>query len=369
MAHCTSFRKHLTVIFLCFCLFYLECALSDDGHAETNVIDGTTDYPDHVIPDSLEFPLEFDKKSYENEEVERSEGSTISKYVREEIPDRTKDLNPDAAFDAGDEIISIDKSSSAFTADPENEEFITLLDAIQNGTFTNENITVFNNTFDANTNETSPAEKPAIRWPCNPLSNTSLHDLMTNNDNKSFVIASSVIIINNETTLGNLIAAMNRTKVCGLLLFYSPYCEFCTNLAPLYNAVGRSYRDILVIASDAQNVMGISAKYGIVGIPTILLFHSGKAVAKYNRSRTVSDFQAFILQLTGVRASIPFNITIADEVGPLTSMLKESRDYYLIFSICFIVFLLLKILAPFLKNCVVKVYTCVSGLFHREKVD
>jgi len=239
----------------------------------------------------------------------------------------------------------------------------TMMDTIENGTLVNENMTLINTTQDYNT--TTPT-KPAIRWPCNPLTKISLEPFV-NNNNES--LDSSVIIINNETMLTNLISAMNRTKVCGLLLFYSPFCEFCTNLAPLYNAVGRSYRDILVIASDAQNVMGVSAKYGIVGIPTILLFHSGKAVAKYNRSRTPSDFHDFILQLTGVRPSASLNITQDDNLGPLTSTLKESRDYYLIFSICFIIFVVLKGLAPLIKDSTIRVYRCLGTLFVRPKVD
>jgi len=278
-----------------------------------------------------------------------------------EASEEVKDSPSDAVEENQSEETELNTSQEL--SEKSEEELRTIFDVIQNGTFSNENMTISNGTHDPNTTTTS---KPAIRWPCNPLTNISI-DQLVKSDQES--IDSSVIIINNETMLTNLISAMNRTKVCGLLLFYSPFCEFCTNLAPLYNAVGRSYKDILVIASDAQNVMGVSAKYGIVGIPTILLFHSGKAVAKYNRSRTAADFREFILQLTGVRPSIPLNVTQDDSLGPLTSTLKESRDYYLIFSICFIAFVVLKGLAPFIKDSTIRVYRCIGTLFVRPKVD
>jgi len=230
----------------------------------------------------------------------------------------------------------------------------------------------------SNATTTTATTKPSIRWPCNPISNLTTNGLISNESHlyeslEAHISNPSVFVVNNESLLGDMISTMNRTKVCALLLFYSPYCEFCTKLAPLYNVVGRSYKDILVLATDAQNVMGVSAKYGIVGIPTVLLFHSGKAVAKYNRSRTLDDFRSFLSHLTGVQPTTPLNRTQADDMGPLSSELKESKDYYLIFSIGFICFVVLKGLAPFLWHSTVTVWSFLSGVLlrtrGREKLD
>lgn len=216
-----------------------------------------------------------------------------------------------------------------------------------------------NGTFSANLTAIN-SSKPNIRWPCKP------YTMLSSNE----TLSPSVVIINNETTLGNVISSMNGTKECGVMLFYSPYCEFCTNLAPLYNAVGRSYSNLIVIASDAQKVMGMSARYGIVGIPTILLFYSGKAVAKYNRSRTVKDFEQFIVELTGLTPSIGFNITSDDQLGPISSKPKESRDYYLIFSVAFVViFIIGKLLGTCLKNSCIRIFNRLKTLMKRQKID
>lgn len=269
-------------------------------------------------------------------------------------------INSDDALQVEIDSISLNENSTFSD---------TNLTVAKDGNITTTTLNTLENAEEVNATSNVTSSKPTIRWPCNPLSNSSIMKFLKRGNETMMTNFSSVLIINNETTLGHLISAMNRTKVCGLLLFYSPYCEFCTALAPLYNAVGRSFSDILIMAADAQNVMGISARYGIVGIPTVLFFHNGKAVAKYNRSTTAADFQYFILHLTGIVPTIPLNVTSDDRIGPLPSILKESRDYYLIFSICFLVFLFIKSLSPYLKHFTVKCFEGVKRILQREKQD
>ena len=172
-------------------------------------------------------------------------------------------------------------------------------------------------------NDTSP-NVPSHRWPC-----------------KSFNITAnaSTVILNNETEYTSIFARMNSTHGCGLLLFYSPHCEFCTKLAPLYNALGRAYPDLAVMAVNVEQAMRMAAGYGVVGIPTVFFFYSGRPVSKFNQSRDLASFQKFIQDLTGYLPSggAELNITEADMDGPITTQVIESPDYYLIFSVVFLV--------------------------------
>ena len=43
----------------------------------------------------------------------------------------------------------------------------------------------------------------------------------------------------------------NETDTCAVVLFYTEYCPFCAKLAPLYNALGRVYNNLPVLAVDA----------------------------------------------------------------------------------------------------------------------
>lgn len=49
----------------------------------------------------------------------------------------------------------------------------------------------------------------------------------------------------------------------------------------------------------------VAAKFGITGVPSLILFYNGRPVAKFNRSRTLQGLDDFVTQSTG-----NFNITL-----------------------------------------------------------
>ena len=203
--------------------------------------------------------------------------------------------------------------------------------------------------------DTNTTEKVKHRWNCKPFnisSNSSTH------------------IMSNDTKISEFFSQMNKSNGCALLLFYSPYCQFCADMASLYNAVGRLYDNIAVVAIDAQEVMSLAARYGVVGLPTVFFFYSGKAVARFNRTRTPSNFEKFVRQLSGIEPKHRIEILDVDKEGPLSSVVKESKDFYMIFSVSFLsVFLYGKFLGKrtmlLMKKC--REY-CANFLTH-EKVD
>ena len=167
---------------------------------------------------------------------------------------------------------------------------------------------------------------PSHRWPCKRFNLTDEN--------------SATYLVPNDTVYTEILARMNTTHGCGLLLFYSPYCEFCTNFAPLYNAIGRSYPDLAVMAFDAHESIALAARYGVVGIPSVFFFYSGRPVAKFNQSREAPLFEKFVKELSGFTPTVPLNVTDIDMEGPIGTKVIESRDYYLVFSICFLAFFL-----------------------------
>ena len=196
------------------------------------------------------------------------------------------------------------------------------------------------------------------RWPCKTFNLTVM-------DNSS-----SIAIINNETVLMNIFSHMNKTEGCALVLFYSLYCEFSARLAPLYNALGRSYMDVAIIAVHVEDAMRLAARYGVIGIPTVFLFYSGRAVAKFNRSKTAEHFQDFVKERTGFEPNNPINITDVDYIGPLSSKVLESTDYYMVFSVCFLsLFILGHVLGSFIWLSFYRFTYYLKSLFNREKLD
>ena len=61
----------------------------------------------------------------------------------------------------------------------------------------------------------------------------------------------SVIILKNKSSLIWWLDELNKTASCAVVLFYAKWCYFSASLAPIYNAVGRAFSGIPVLAIDA----------------------------------------------------------------------------------------------------------------------
>lgn len=62
---------------------------------------------------------------------------------------------------------------------------------------------------------------------------------------------------------------------CALVLFYTKSCPISAGVAPHFNAVSRQFPDLQIGAIDALRFHGLNTDFGIVGLPTIMLFHQG----------------------------------------------------------------------------------------------
>lgn len=124
---------------------------------------------------------------------------------------------------------------------------------------------------------------------------------------------------------------------CVLVLFYARWCVFSSQAAPHFNALPRSFPHIKCIAIDAIRHQSFNAQYGIVGVPTLMLVHNGKPVAKFNSTvYTLELFAKFITHLTMFQTSGSLFVTSADFSGPVSSTPSNETDYCLVLSWVFI---------------------------------
>lgn len=78
-------------------------------------------------------------------------------------------------------------------------------------------------------------------------------------------------------------------------------------------------------------------RFGLVGVPTILFFHNGKVVAKYNSTETsLLSLVTFIYRLTGFEPNLSVFKTEDDWTSPLPTTPQPSVDYVLILSAIFL---------------------------------
>ncbi|XP_076241664.1 thioredoxin domain-containing protein bug [Calliopsis andreniformis] len=124
---------------------------------------------------------------------------------------------------------------------------------------------------------------------------------------------------------------------CVIVLFYARWCIFSSQAAPHFNALPRSFPHIKAVAINAIKYQNINAQYGIVGVPTLMLVHNGKPVAKFNYTvYTLEYFAKFITQMTNLQPNGSLYVTSLDFAGPVFSTPSNETDYCLVLSWAFI---------------------------------
>ncbi|KAK4311124.1 hypothetical protein Pmani_017357 [Petrolisthes manimaculis] len=139
----------------------------------------------------------------------------------------------------------------------------------------------------------------------------------------------------NATTLMRLLQVdpnvTGRTTACPchLIYFFSPYCPFSVVGSPYVNALARSLPNIPVYGMDSIEHHSVNARYGVMGTPTLLLFHNGNGVGRYNASEySVSQLMSFVRHYTDQEIT-NINVTSQDFRAKLPSQVGEARPYAL----------------------------------------
>lgn len=124
---------------------------------------------------------------------------------------------------------------------------------------------------------------------------------------------------------------------CIVVLFYSKNCPFSSMAAPHFNALPRAFPDIKMVAINAMHYHLFNTQNGIVGVPTLLLFHNGRPIVKYNGSDyNLEIFVKFIKMFTGIEPEKNFVVTSQDFAGPVISSPSKESDMFLVLSWLFI---------------------------------
>ena len=67
-----------------------------------------------------------------------------------------------------------------------------------------------------------------------------------------------------------------------LVDFSAAWCGPCKKLEPIVHKIAAEYGDRLkVVKVDIDQAPGVAAKFGVLSIPTLMLFHGGKVKDQY----------------------------------------------------------------------------------------
>ncbi len=81
-------------------------------------------------------------------------------------------------------------------------------------------------------------------------------------------------IILNESNFGNEI---EQHKGVSLVDFWAPWCMPCKMLAPAIEAIAEDYKGKVKVGKvNVDDNRSLAAKFGIMSIPTIIIFKEGK---------------------------------------------------------------------------------------------
>ncbi|XP_026732421.1 LOW QUALITY PROTEIN: thioredoxin domain-containing protein 15-like [Trichoplusia ni] len=124
---------------------------------------------------------------------------------------------------------------------------------------------------------------------------------------------------------------------CILVFFYARACPFSAHAAPHFNALARSYPSVKMVALDALKYGGTNTVYGIVGVPTLKMFHNGRPCGKFNGTEyNIQSFSKFVHAITGQYPQTLL-VTSKDFQGPVSSVVETETDYFLVLSWLFII--------------------------------
>uniref|UniRef100_A0A182PKW6 Thioredoxin domain-containing protein n=1 Tax=Anopheles epiroticus TaxID=199890 RepID=A0A182PKW6_9DIPT len=156
-----------------------------------------------------------------------------------------------------------------------------------------------------------------------------------------YIITSLQDIVKGLTPYGGGNNATNRSEVasCFLMLFYTKTCIHSAMVAPHFNALARHFPDLIVTAIDAYNFHFLNAEFGIVGLPTIMLFHQGRPLVKYNGTEiSLHSLAKFVTRHTGIEPRLVnqksgtatvLHYISNDFKGPLSNKVEHRTDYWL----------------------------------------
>jgi len=79
-----------------------------------------------------------------------------------------------------------------------------------------------------------------------------------------------------------------------LVDFYAPWCAPCKMIAPVVEQISADFAQLKVVKVNADNAQELMIKFGIRGIPTLVLIENGELIATKVGAASLSQVKEFV---------------------------------------------------------------------------
>ena len=94
-----------------------------------------------------------------------------------------------------------------------------------------------------------------------------------------------------EVTDSNFQAEVIESETPILVDFWAPWCAPCRAIAPLLEEIAADREDVRIVKLNVDDNQETAATYGILSIPTLILFNNGAEAKRLRPTRNKSQLE------------------------------------------------------------------------------
>jgi thioredoxin 1 len=94
-----------------------------------------------------------------------------------------------------------------------------------------------------------------------------------------------------EVTDSNFQAEVIESETPILVDFWAPWCAPCRAIAPLLEEIAEGREDVRIVKLNVDDNQETAAEYGILSIPTLILFNNGAEAKRLRPTRSKSHLE------------------------------------------------------------------------------